>query len=229
MEEKVVKTKKAFESGPPKRTRSRMLKELHYTQEARLYCQGKSYREIGAELGLSAAQVLIDLKAVHERWVAHATMDMTKAKARELAKIDELERTYWDAWERSQREKVKTDIRSVKTRKGADGMLVPVKITKATSRSQRDGFAQYLEGVAWCIDRRIKLLGLDAPVKVDVEARVRQMAMDLGIDPDEAIREAEKIFEEAAKNPMELSSEPPGVPSTMVPGPLDAHSPDKEI
>jgi hypothetical protein len=44
------------------------------------------------------------------------------------------------------------------------------------------------------MERRSKLLGLDAPVKVDVEHRIRQMAIDEGLDPDEAVEEARRII-----------------------------------
>lgn len=49
------------------------------------------------------------------------------------------------------------------------------------------------------LERRAKLLGLDAPtqVKVDLYAIVRRMAEAEGLDPEEAIREAETILQRA--------------------------------
>jgi hypothetical protein len=38
-----------------------------------------------------------------------------------------------------------------------------------------------------------ELLGLDAPTKVDIEHTIRQMAEAEGLDPDEAVKEAERI------------------------------------
>lgn len=43
------------------------------------------------------------------------------------------------------------------------------------------------------MERRAKLLGLDAPKRVDITARIRQIAIDAGLDPDEAVREAQRI------------------------------------
>lgn len=44
------------------------------------------------------------------------------------------------------------------------------------------------------MDRRAKLLGLDAPLKIDIEQRIRQDAESMGLDPDEAVREAQGIL-----------------------------------
>ena len=42
--------------------------------------------------------------------------------------------------------------------------------------------------------RRAQLLGLDAPVMVDIEQRVRDMAVAEGLDPDEAVEIARDII-----------------------------------
>lgn len=44
------------------------------------------------------------------------------------------------------------------------------------------------------MNRRAELLGLDAPAKVDVRVRARQMAIDMGADPDVAEQQAEEII-----------------------------------
>lgn len=44
--------------------------------------------------------------------------------------------------------------------------------------------------------RTAELLGLDAPTRVDIEHRIRQMAEAVGIDPEAAIAEAEAIIRE---------------------------------
>ena len=43
------------------------------------------------------------------------------------------------------------------------------------------------------MDRRAKLLGLDAPQRLDVTGWIREMAEAEGIDPDQAVRDAESI------------------------------------
>ena len=47
------------------------------------------------------------------------------------------------------------------------------------------------------MDRRAKLLGLDAPQKVDHEHRIRMLAEANGFDPDEAVEEARRVLREA--------------------------------
>lgn len=42
------------------------------------------------------------------------------------------------------------------------------------------------------MEREAKLLGLDAPAKVDIEHRIREMAHEEGLDPDAAVREAQR-------------------------------------
>ena len=47
------------------------------------------------------------------------------------------------------------------------------------------------------MEREAKLLGLDAPTKVDIEARVRLIAEREGFDPDEAVRDVYRILKES--------------------------------
>jgi hypothetical protein len=84
-------------------------------------------------------------------------MDLDAVKAKELAKLDRLELTYWRAWERSCSTR---EIRSV-TKKGEAG-------TSMLRTEGRDGNPKFLEGVHKCIERRCVLLGLDAPAKKEV-------------------------------------------------------------
>jgi hypothetical protein len=44
------------------------------------------------------------------------------------------------------------------------------------------------------MERESRLLGLDAPARVDATARIRQMAVEEGLDPDEAVEEARRII-----------------------------------
>jgi hypothetical protein len=54
------------------------------------------------------------------------------------------------------------------------------------------------------LERQAKYLGLDAPLRVDIEQTVRQMARDAGIDESDAlaaVREAERYLHEASRAP----------------------------
>jgi hypothetical protein len=64
----------------------------------------------------------------------------------------------------------------------------------AVQREARDGAAAFLSGIAWCISERSKLLGLDAPTKIDVTARVRELARAADLDEEAVLDEARRIL-----------------------------------
>jgi hypothetical protein len=49
------------------------------------------------------------------------------------------------------------------------------------------------------MDRQAKLLGLDAPIRINVEDRIREMALAEGLDPEEALDEARAIIRSLEK------------------------------
>lgn len=138
----------------PKRTDFE--REYDYRRITDLYLQGKFQSEIAAMLGVSQQQVSYDLAAIQRRWRTDTAINLDEAKQKELARVDKLERTYWDAWERSLEEKVKT---RTEKQTGKDGGKASVE------KESLLGNPAYLAGVMSCIDRRCKMLGLDAPVR----------------------------------------------------------------
>ena len=183
----------------PQAPRTREQRELDYVTVARLYCEGKSMREISKVVGVAPSQILGDLRTIRARWRADANISIEQATARELAKIDNLEREYWDAWTRSRADAETNAQEIVDVPIVQKGVAIPAQrrlVRKQTE--QRDGNARFLEGVQWCIDRRIKLLGLDAPIKVDITERIRERAIAAGLDPDRAVAAAERILRERA-------------------------------
>jgi hypothetical protein len=127
-------------------------------QVSELYIKGKTQLEIGIALGCSQQQVSYDIKAIHAEWLKRATWNLGLAKSRELAKVDELERTYWVAWGRSL-EQAQRAVSGEKT-KGEDKEL-----SSQVTLEDRVGDPRFLAGVQWCIERRCKILGIDAPEK----------------------------------------------------------------
>lgn len=47
------------------------------------------------------------------------------------------------------------------------------------------------------MDRRARLLGLDAPLRIDLTAWVRRLAEEEGLDPEQAVQDAEAIVRAA--------------------------------
>ena len=68
---------------------------------ASLYLQGKTQQAIAERLSMTRQMVGYDLKAVQRRWREDTSRNLDEDKAQELAKLDELERTHWQAWEDS--------------------------------------------------------------------------------------------------------------------------------
>lgn len=144
--------------------------ERDRAKEARWYVQGKPTSWMAQELGISYEQVRLDLHSIRDGWRASALIDFNDAKARELARIDELEATYREGWERS------LEAREVSTR-GKDETAMPAgqengqpasvtteTKTKASIRTEkRDGNPAWLVGIQWCIEQRCKIFGLYVP------------------------------------------------------------------
>ena len=132
---------------------------------ADLYLSGMVQALIAERLGCSQPTVHRDLKALQKAWLESALIDIDEAKARELAKVDKLEREYWTAWERSCE-----DAETVR-QKGAPGAEgIKTESIEKTSKGQA-GDPRFLAGVQWCIERRCKIIGIDAPQRQELTGR----------------------------------------------------------
>lgn len=126
-----------------------------------MYLKGARQVDIAEKIGVDRSQVSYDLKEIHKRWRESALVNINEAKHRELARIDELERTYRDAWERSVGEVVKTTT-SKSDKDGSRASIV---------KEQKTGDASYLAGVQWCIEQRCKIFGLYEAAKISIDWR----------------------------------------------------------
>ncbi len=132
-----------------------------------LHLRGKTQIEIAEIISsqrpytLSRQQVDYDLRSLTNLWLAEATAERDSAIAKELATIRALQAEYWAAWEQSKNERTKA--RQESGGKSKDGKPNVIKATM--EKEQRDGNPAFLAGVMSCIERRCKLLGLDAPAK----------------------------------------------------------------
>lgn len=130
-----------------------------------LFLRGYSYRQISdllnqrnAKMGLDYAlvppmRVYKDLKQLLINWKREHEENIDLYITKELSKLDKIEAELWDAWERSKK-RIVSKIRQ-------SGLK--------TARSETfAGNPRYLDLVLSVQQRRAKLLGLDAPVKVDM-------------------------------------------------------------
>ncbi len=147
----------------PKRTK--IQREYDLKTISQMYLKGHIQAKIADHINanrdyeVTRQTITRDIKTIQKRWLASSLVDFNEAKAESLAKIDNLEEIYWIQFLASEDPIVKR-----KTAKKIDGQT-----TEATQEiSLGAGDPRFLQGVQWCIDRRIKLLGLDAPVKREV-------------------------------------------------------------
>lgn len=143
--------------------------EQRRTRVAELYLKGMTQAEIALQLNVDQSTVSRDLAHIQKAWNEAAIRNLDEVKARELAKIDALERTYWKAWERS----IGTvQIKTIKARgprpTGSRNDPAPELAEQTIRTEELNGDPRYLEGVMACIERRCKLLGIDAPDKKEV-------------------------------------------------------------
>jgi hypothetical protein len=197
---------------------------LERTRVAQWYCQGVTHAEIAERLGISLDMAYYEVAKVKAIWAA-TRKDHQGYLDQELAKLDNLEREAWSAWLDSRKPKLEateegttllpkgngvqqaTDDESSdlagKVLASIDWDKLPHLVTRRTRKvRQSDGDPRLLQVVYACIDRRIKLLGLDAPVKIQQVAALRDLAQGIesetGVAAGTLIAEAERIAAMAA-------------------------------
>jgi hypothetical protein len=141
-------------------------------QVATMYVHGATQWEIARKVQCSQGTVCNDLAAIRKDWLDSALRDFDAKKAEELAKLDALEAESWRAWERSCRD---AEIRHKRTEaayappmkpgKGKSkanekARLVIVRRIIQETRKGQAGDTRFLERVAWCIECRLKLMGM---------------------------------------------------------------------
>jgi hypothetical protein len=145
------------------KTRRPLERERDLREVAALYLHGLTQHEIAQRLNVSRPQIGYDLKVLQRRWQESALADFHAKKAADLAKVDELERTYWEAWERS------CQVREVTTTERTQASTDPTEDTRRKAgvrKEPRDGNPEFLRGVERCIELRCKILGAFAAVKI---------------------------------------------------------------
>lgn len=126
-------------------------------QVAEMYLRGAYQTQIAEQLGIDQSTVSRDLAELRKEWLERSINHIDQKKAIELAKLDQLELTYWDAWERS-KAVATTTISSI----GTTGS------SSTTKQEERVGNPSFLDGVLKCINKRCEILGLDAPRRQDL-------------------------------------------------------------
>ncbi|QVL32333.1 hypothetical protein KIH39_26460 [Telmatocola sphagniphila] len=139
---------------PPRSVRQEVLGERRLVEIAELYATGFTQWEIAERFGLNQSTISRALDDCRKAWRETYAAQFNERIYTELAKIDALEIEAWRAYRRSCQDQKRSKIRTIDQKK-----------EQAVTMGSRDGEPRYQEMVLKCIDRRLRLLGLDAPQK----------------------------------------------------------------
>lgn len=147
---------------------------------------------------IDTSMIFRDVKEIQSRWQEESIGMIDKAKAIELAKINNLERTYWEAWEESKRSKVKTvnKQRGTTAKDKAPGKADVMAFQSEKHTMEAVGDPRWLDGIQWCIQQRCKLFGFDQAGQLPVATTApvaRTVIFETRSRRNEAIQEAEVI------------------------------------
>ncbi len=180
-------------------------REIQHIEEDRniitqLYLKGYSFRKIAelceSETGRSISHVTVrsDVKAILENFREERNELIEYNLTIELERINILELEYWQGWEKSKSDRKKKSVKSkVKEltnfpkadKKNAPNRVVtPLEETIEYNDTEmvNMGDPRYLSGVQWCIEIRCKLLGIEAPKKVDVTSGGKSIINNVKIE-----------------------------------------------
>jgi hypothetical protein len=190
-------------------------RELHLVTLADMYLQGKTQNEMAAAIGKSTDTVGRDLVEIKRRWVAYTTLAFDEHVAQELARIDAVERQAWDAWYTSGKPSV--EIHQQDSTSGT-GKRAQRRRLQRNVQKQRTPDARFLTIIGDCIDRRVKILGLNAPEQIQARiirgeaepANVRRLEMYRSAigDPERARKIVELSLAVAGAPPDRYPDEP---------------------
>lgn len=127
---------------------------------AAAYQQGKFQHEIAEAEGVARSQIYRDLAWVRAQWLESATADFGARQAEELAKLDNLEREAWEAWERSRKDAETRHNETTRGRTDRNGNTLPDLTKSSRTYKVQAGDPRFLERVGWCIQKRCELCGL---------------------------------------------------------------------
>lgn len=133
---------------------------------ARLYLQGWTQQRIADQERVTRELISQDLTAIRKDWEASTLFDFNEAKIQELQKIDNLEAEAWRHFFESARplKKKSTKLKG-KAQQGQNSKL-PNDLEQYTYEEERLPDPRFMQIVDRCIERRCRILGLEAPLKV---------------------------------------------------------------
>jgi hypothetical protein len=162
--------------GKTAQLRDKSVIPYHRAEIAKLYVQGKPLNWIAGEMGLPLTVIKDDLRVIHKEWANSALADFDKRKMEEAAHISAIEFEMWEAWEKSKRPRRLSHHRITSGKWGGNESYIEME--------DREGNPYFMDLALKCVDRRIKLFGLDAPEK-SINLNMDMVKVYKGFDLDE--------------------------------------------
>jgi len=153
-----VSLRRQLSAEKGKKTRA----NAHYLEmkTSELLVRGYTIAEICSELDVTKTTGYKMIKRVTDEWRRSAMSSINEVKAKELAKLDHIESAAWEGWERSKQSRRKQTIDSdILKLKDNPALRTPRK--SKSVEEDRDGDPRYLDMILKCVDRRIRILGID--------------------------------------------------------------------
>jgi hypothetical protein len=170
--------------------RNKLQKEKDRELIVQWLIEGLSQEQIAEKLNISQQQISYDLKIIQHQWKQQTAIDFDKYKARILAEIALAKKKAWEGWNRSCEEFKSRSISAKPVQVRDDKGNVITESLKPTSQTihteTRVGDPRFLAEINRLIERECKLLGLDAPERIDGNGViVIDCAPCRGVDMDE--------------------------------------------
>lgn len=195
-----------------KRTKEQQQYDIAYCSE--LFLKGYTYRDIadklnehnkgrGLDYTISHANIFRDMKQALIEWKKLRLSNMDDYVHAELAKLDKIEAEVWEAWEKSKTGKQRRKSRNSKKPNKLDAEVNEPDYygysEEATETSAGD--PRFMDILLNVQQRRAKLLGFDAPARVDVNNINRESdekpKYDIKSIPDEMLFQLADMLQDA--------------------------------
>lgn len=141
--------------------------EQRQLQVADMYMvKGKTQLEIAEELGVSVGTIAKDIKKIRYEYSMKRMEKVEMQRKIENLKLDAIEKEAWGAWQRS----IGKSRRTV-TRKNNEGNIIDETITE----DELVGDPRFLTTIQSCMDRRMRLNGLDQPQELIISTMEQKL------------------------------------------------------
>ena len=145
-------------------------REKLFSDVIQLYYKGRTYAEIERELNISYQQVKYAIVTVQSRLKESNKELYVQRRNEQIARLDNIIREMWEAWDRSKKIDRKVNIKRATIRASANNPN-PNANTPSIQEVEEQieetaGNIDYMKAIMWCEAEKSKLEGLHAPKKI---------------------------------------------------------------